>query len=321
MRFLQISVSIEANESLVYFFPMNEQSRINSVIAYFFLGPVFLLAKSGTPLADPVVRSHAKKSTEIIVITLIAFLVYLFFLKAWINFSVVGIHSHTMMLTLIFGACLFFLTRGAYRAYHGEEGSSTGNDTDFRQFGTVSGEMIPSDDEKTRIFAALLPYFGIFLAEKYPTPHIIRARTIGSFFTFFLILSLYQGGSESFVPFLISGAYILFCVIEGVSLFIEGRFLHVGLLEKIPYLEQIEPHIFASLRSIGEFFRIVFGGASRTNYASLVAEERSRLSVVTPPSTPYFFPISTIGIPFWNLFSLPSLFIGKYREYRSVILQ
>ena len=31
-------------------------TRINALIAYLFLGPILLLAKSGTPLAEPYVR-------------------------------------------------------------------------------------------------------------------------------------------------------------------------------------------------------------------------------------------------------------------------
>lgn len=96
---------------------MSEQSRINSIISYCFLGPIFLLAKSGTPLAETSVQMHAKKSSQIIAITLIVFLVYTFLLKNLLNISLFGISLDTVILSMIIGGCIAFLMRGAYRAY------------------------------------------------------------------------------------------------------------------------------------------------------------------------------------------------------------
>jgi hypothetical protein len=64
----------------------SEQSRINAVTSYFFLGPIFLLAKKDTPLADPYVRSHAKKASMIIGLMCIGLFAYFFF-KPYIAFS------------------------------------------------------------------------------------------------------------------------------------------------------------------------------------------------------------------------------------------
>lgn len=35
---------------------MNEQSRINAMITYFFLGPLFLLVRADTPFGEAYVR-------------------------------------------------------------------------------------------------------------------------------------------------------------------------------------------------------------------------------------------------------------------------
>lgn len=56
---------------------MLEQDRINAMISYFFLGPLFLLAKKNTPLADPYVRGHARQSSIIIGMTFLVGMVYL----------------------------------------------------------------------------------------------------------------------------------------------------------------------------------------------------------------------------------------------------
>ena len=96
---------------------MTEQSRINAVISYFFLGPIFLLAKSGTPLAETYVRNHAKKASKIILFSFIVLLIYLFFIRNFLNFSILGITLDTICLIAIIGGCLGFLIRGAYGAY------------------------------------------------------------------------------------------------------------------------------------------------------------------------------------------------------------
>ncbi len=37
------------------------------------------------------------------------------------------------------------------------------------------------------------------------------------------------------------------------------------------------------------------------------------------PTQKYFMPAELIGIPLWNLFCIPSLFMEQYREYREYI--
>lgn len=81
---------------------MLEQDRINAMISYFFLGPLFLLAKKNTPLADPYVRGHAKQSSIIIGMTLIIGIVYLF-VRPYIQISFLGIDLRTIVLGLIMG--------------------------------------------------------------------------------------------------------------------------------------------------------------------------------------------------------------------------
>lgn len=65
-------------------------TRINALIAYLFLGPIMLLAKSGTPLADPYVRGHAKQASIIMTVGAILFLVYRL-LYTYLTFGIFGI--------------------------------------------------------------------------------------------------------------------------------------------------------------------------------------------------------------------------------------
>lgn len=79
---------------------MLEQDRINAMISYFFLGPLFLLAKKNTPFADPYVRGHAKQSSIIIGMTSIIGIVY-FLVRPYIQISFLGIDLRTIVLGLI----------------------------------------------------------------------------------------------------------------------------------------------------------------------------------------------------------------------------
>ena len=81
------------------------------MISYFFLGPLFLLAKKDTPLADSYVKGHAKRASIIIAIASIIYIAYAFLLKGWvIGISLPGgIGLHTIVLALIVGICILFL--------------------------------------------------------------------------------------------------------------------------------------------------------------------------------------------------------------------
>ncbi len=119
----------------------NEQSRINATISYFFLGPIFLIAKTGTPLADPYVRSHAKKSSLIILVTLLAYIAYHFGVKPFTNISILGFYLQSVLTTSIVTVSIFFLIRGAYHAYHGESGAEIDSISVFHSLNLSEGPI------------------------------------------------------------------------------------------------------------------------------------------------------------------------------------
>ena len=119
----------------------NEQSRINATISYFFLGPIFLIAKTGTPLADPYVRSHAKKSSLIILVTLLAYIAYHFGVKPFANISILGFYLQSILTTSIVTVSIFFLIRGAYHAYHGESGAEIDSISVFHSLNLSEGPI------------------------------------------------------------------------------------------------------------------------------------------------------------------------------------
>ncbi len=96
-----------------------EQARINAMISYFFLGPIFLLARGGSPLADPYVRVHAKRASFILLFGSFGYAGYIF-LKPLLVWSIFGIPLASIILGMLVSILVGYLMYSAYKAYHGD---------------------------------------------------------------------------------------------------------------------------------------------------------------------------------------------------------
>ena len=300
---------------------MNEQSRINATISYFFLWPLFLLAKSGTPLHDPFVRTHAVRSSIIISIGFFVYLLYIFLLRPFTDFTLLGFHLQNIVLTLLSSLMILMLLRGAYQAYHGIS-TEYSNTLSMKHIFSNNATWIrvENEDDKVRLVASMVPLLGIYIARKYEHPLTSRGRNLGSFLLFIVLIVSVLSNEGGLLPTLVGILSLLIFVILSVSIFLRGEFFMSSLIERIPSYEECEAHIFASLLSMKEFFRVAFGGSNRESYHTLYIHEITLRWEKIPPSIPYFMPAGLIGIPFWNLFSIPSYWMEQYREYRSYIL-
>ncbi len=303
---------------------MWEQDRINATISYFFLGPIFLLAKRGTPLAEPYVRAHAKRASIIVGLTILVGIVYLF-ARSYIQYAPLGLSLQTIVLTLIMWACSILLLAWAYRAYHGAEVWEGEGISIHENISTIGGGIswvyaVEREEDKIRILASMIPWLGIYLSAKYPDPLMARSRIIGSCFMLIYIVSILTLGSGGFIPFLIVAIYILIFVVEWVYLFIYGRWVSWDILDRIPSCHTLEAHFIASLRSIRDFSGVIFGSEKSGTYQTYLREAQKPLSPLENIPA-YFMPRALIAIPVWNIFTIPSLFIERYRAYRPLIIQ
>lgn len=156
---------------------MNEQSRINAMIAYFFLGPLFLIVPRDTPFGEEYVRGHAKRASAIMGASILIIGMYLFLLKPLVNFQFFSISLHSVILTLMMIVLSALLIHGAYRAYHGIDARAIHTLTLDVSNEHVAGSY--SEEEKIRILASFIPFVGIFIAKKYPTEPYTIGRKVG----------------------------------------------------------------------------------------------------------------------------------------------
>lgn len=302
----------------------NEQSRINAVISYFFLGPFILFAKKDTPLGESYVQAHARESSKIIGVMALL-VVWYFLIRDFINFGIpgLGISFSTLVIAGIVGASLFYLARWAYLAYLWNSPWEK-YQWAMKQFSNIEVSWVytvQSEEEKSRILASMIPFLGIWITKKYNLPVMVKGRVVGSLFAFLYILSLFFSSEVGFIPTIILILGIVLFVVEGIYLFLYNSFVSWNILDKIPTYLEIESHIKASIRSIIGFFQVSFGKEKTWSYREHYANYLQDSQKNDVHSEKYFMPAWLIGLPFWNVFALPSLFIKKYQSYHTTILE
>lgn len=295
-------------------------TRINALIAYLFLGPLLLLSKKGTPLADPFVRGHAKRASIIIAIWLILFVIY-YWIHNILLFTFLGISIDVVVLTAIVSGTILALMAGAYRAYSG----FSAGESSWKSFAMPENsiqEWAYSEETKIRIIASFVPFVGILVASRYPSRENIIGRKIGNIFVFLLLTSVvfFSWGTTTFTMFL-TVLYIGLIVFTAVQMFGFSRFFEFAFYGKIPTYLEFDAHAKAWILISFDFFRIAFGGEKKMSYAERYATFLEKNLQVSEATTPYLAPNWIIAVPWINLITLPSFWQSKYSEYRPMILQ
>ena len=295
-------------------------TRINALIAYLFLGPIMLLARSGTPLADPYVRGHARRANLIIAIGAIVFALYRS-LHSYLAFGIFGISVDVIIVTSIVSITLLALIAGAYQAYHGIPAS----ETSWRSLSIPTNTMTESDyseEDRVRIIASFIPFCGIIIASSYPRRETAIGRKVGSLFALLVLTSIvFLSGTTTTLTLILTLAYIGLIVATTVQLFGFSRFLDFSFYNLIPTYAELESHIRAGVISAYDFCRVAFGGEKWTDYQTRYQSILSNNHTTKLPNSPYFAPTWITWLPVVNLITLPSLWQAKYREYTPLILQ
>jgi hypothetical protein len=312
----------------------DEQTRINATISYLFLGPIFLLARKGTPLAEKYVQDHAKRASLLILVSFGVYLAY-YFARDFLSISLVGISLSSVILAILVTIILAILLHGAYFAYSGREANSlklgdmfTGKTGESHLLDNENTDASTySDEEKIRIVASFFPFVGIWLSSRYDRIEIQTGRRIASFMVAIIILTAFVSWGVG-LGVLFAIIYIGLIVITLVGLFVQKQFFSLGIYHSIPTYLEFEAHLFACVRYSWSFVRVIFGGEKKANYQEVYSEilvqktsSSSQWGNNGDWSVPYFMPLWLVGLPVFNLITLPSLFNSTYARYRDIVLQ
>lgn len=167
----------------------------------------------------------------------------------------------------------------------------------------------------------MIPLAGIWISSRYDHILIERSKSISTGFFMVIILTSYITGETSVVTYMLLITYILYVVIEAVYLMIYGRYLDIPIFSRIPTYREIEASILASIHTLYEFFRIAFGGVNARTWQELFLVYYNHRDTDTSFTDKYFMPLGLLGIPIFNLISIPSLFIVRYKPYRRIIIE
>jgi hypothetical protein len=299
---------------------IEQQARNNAMICYFFLGPIFLLARKNTPLSHPYVRLHAKKSSLILWAWIIGYILYLLIapLIDWIN---IWIHLQTVLATWWLLVLFYFLLRGGYWAYQWNSEYGQFEESILKM--EMTGEDIQShtEEDRMRYFWSFLPLLGIYLAEKYPSKYTQIGKNNGTLSYVLIVCLIIYTGDTSLLSLIWILLYSILLAYIGVAILILHRFPGLSVLSSLPSSTSIESHIYTLFMSLIQFFWVIFWGSKKETYTELYAKIHTYRTQAVPYEQPYFMPRYMIAIPVVNIISLPSLFIKKYRENRANIVQ
>lgn len=98
----------------------------NAAISYFFLGPLFLLAKNNPDFSETFVRNHAKVATKIYGLLAVYLLLHFVFLSKILNFyiPVLPLRLDKAVLMIVFASVFTILIARAVRAFSGREATN-----------------------------------------------------------------------------------------------------------------------------------------------------------------------------------------------------
>ena len=301
---------------------LSRQTKTNAAIAYFFLGPIFLLASRNPNFADPFVRSHAKAGTKAIFLYLIAFFAYSHYLATFLSFPVpfVPVTADRIASVAILALLFATLMRGMTRAHAGMPPAKTfeipgfsGLETDLAPVGQLS------ETDRTLALMSFVPLFGVVVSARKPTvANVLGCRASSLFFTFYAFL--WTSGADATLM-AATLAYAVFFVTVGVTLFTAGKIPLESLLASIPSLEMLWSVVRALPEFLTQVVKASFGKSQELSFpktlAALHARDVAFEAMMDKAFSESSFPFSPklAAFPGVNLVFLPRLLSSSPYRY------
>lgn len=164
---------------------LSRQTKTNAAIAYFFLGPIFLLASRNPNFAEPFVRAHAKAGTKAVFFYLAAFFAYSSYVSTYLAFPVPFIPVTADRIVSISILALMFATlfRGAVRAHKGKAPAKT---FEIPGFSGLDSDLAPvgqlTETERTLALMSFVPLLGVVISARKPAVANVLGCRAGSLF-------------------------------------------------------------------------------------------------------------------------------------------
>ena len=296
---------------------MTSQDRLNAVIAYFFLWPVFLLAKRDTPLWHPFVQEHAKKSSIILLVFSIIFVVFHFILAPYIQFSFFGFSLRAILQALIVSLLCLILATKAYKAFHDEAAIHHENHQENDKNERI---LYSNETDRIRLLWGFIPLISLWVSSRYDSQDTEIWRKVSSCIFIVFSLCIIFTGSTSALSLLVLFLSIAYIVFIGINLLFSGVFVRYSFYSYIPTYRDILDILSAIFKTIWENIRVIFWKEKEYSFKSILfslkEQKREKFTINDSP-----IPLWLIGIPLINLIFLPILFQRKYKELRGLIIQ
>lgn len=293
---------------------LSRQIRTNAAIAYFFLGPIFLLAKRNPNFAEPFVRAHAKAGTKAVFVYLAAFFAYSHYLSGYLAFSLpfLPIPASRLVSAGILAIMFATLLRGTLRANSGKDPVGTFEFSGIEGFSENAPVGTLSESERTLALMSFVPLFGIVVAVRKASPaNVLGCRSGSLFFAAYAFFYVTGGDAVLMASTL---AYAVFFMTVGVTLFGTGKIPFEPALSSIPSLERLWTAVRTVPTFLLETLKATFGNAQELSFsktfAAVAARDRALEAFMDKSFSESSFPISPklAALPGVNLLFLPRLF-------------
>ena len=208
------------------------------MLAYFLLGPLFLLNKTDSSINNNFVRWHAKTASILIVWSVVLYF-FLKFFNFLAQYSIFGYSLFYILTTTCALWTFWVFVYWAFQAFNGREFSirEIPDITHTRNIVEISKSKVTKEQDKTSIILSYIPFFWYFLypqLNKYPS---IRSVNKINLYTTLLILLLYTTEKEGLATLLFL-LYIIYVVFTAITLYAKWE-IQIPKLEKVWSFEEL----------------------------------------------------------------------------------
>jgi hypothetical protein len=283
---------------------LDAKIRVNALIAYFFLGWAFLLARGNPDFAHPYIRAHAKRATFIHAVFLLAVVLVSFVLDPYLrtNLGFLPLSLDFVARILTYAVGLATVALGAVSAYRGDAagGSVESASPDFAALFERTYEL-PTDRDRLYAAAALVPVLGFFAHARHPSP--ATADGVRASGLFALVFALVGVGNSYAAAMIVGLLYSVVFAFAAMSVAGFGRVSFPRWIGSVPLPAELSDTLARFAAAIGAFFAVAAGRreafdlAGARHAATLQAQAERTAYLASHPDRSFPFAPEILLVP------------------------